>query len=123
MPPDLRGNITDIVLVSTVGDGDLTVLSTRVRITPEGALVCGALSAVPASLAVGKAGSPPELPEPEAEPEEELPETGGPGIGLYLMVSLLLAGTFGGIAGLMFAHQARGTRRHLNGHDRRFRHT
>ena len=122
LPPELRGNISDIVLVSTDGDGDLTVLSTRVRITPEGALVCGALSAVPASLAVGKAGSPPELPEPEAEPEEELPETGGTGIGVYMIVSLLLTGTFGGIVGLMFAHQARGTRRHLNGHDRRCRH-
>ena len=63
----------------------------------------------------------PELPEPEAEPEEELPETGGPGIGVYMIVSLLLAGTFGGIAGLLFAHQARGTRHHRIGHDRRFR--
>ena len=122
LSPELRGNISDIVLVSTDGDGDLTVLSTRVRITPEGALVCGALSAVPASLAVGKVGSPPELPEPEAEPEEELPETGGTGIGVYMIVSLLLTGTFGGIVGLMFAHQARGTRRHRIGHDRRCRH-
>ena len=99
MPEQLRSNISDIVLVQTGDDSAVTVLSTRLRITPDGPLVCGALSTVPANVAVGKEGSPETLPEEEPEPVQELPETGGLQPDVLVLVSLLIIGAVGAVAG------------------------
>ena len=92
LPAELRSNITDLVLVATDGEGASTVLSTRVRLTADGPVVCGELSSLPANIAVGKEGSPKELPIVEPEIEEELPETGGAALSAWLPMLLLLAG-------------------------------
>ena len=103
LPVELRSNITDLVLVATDGEGASTVLSTRVRLTADGPVVCGELSSLPANIAVGKEGSPKELPIVEPEIEEELPDTGGAELGVYLLMALLLAGTVTAITGKMIA--------------------
>ena len=111
MPGLLGGNISDIALVKTDGDRGLTVLSTRVRITPEGPLVCGALSKVPATLAVAREGSPLEPPDEDIEPVEELPETGGFRLADYLLAAFLLIGFSGAIAGRRLARGGRASNR------------
>ena len=113
MPDELVGNISDIVLVHTAGDAALTVLSTRVRITPDGPpAVCGALSAVPANVAVGKEGPPPEPPEEEIEMVEELPDTGGAKLAVYLLAAFMLIGVAGAIAGRRMYRPRRASTRH-----------
>ncbi len=78
MPAQLGANLTDIVLISISGDGDLSVLSTKVKITAEGVSVCGNLSTVPATVAVGKVGAPLEVKDAEPENSDQpLPDTGG----------------------------------------------
>ena len=115
LPAEMRGNIAELVLAATDGDGDLTVLSTRVRITPEGAVVCGNVSSLPVSVAVATVGSPPEVPDTETEPEieEELPETGGTELGgtelgVQLLLLLLVGGSVLAISGMFLVRVLRG---------------
>ena len=72
LPEELRSEIAKVVLVVIDDDQELTVLSTSVRIGTDGIRVCGTMSRVPAMVAVGSIGAPPELVE-----EEPLPDTGG----------------------------------------------
>ena len=78
LPHELRGNITGIAIAAIAPNNGLTVLASSVKITPNGVIVCGGISGLPASVAVGTLGAPPPLPviEPE-ETEQALPETGG----------------------------------------------
>ncbi len=99
LPTELRANISDVILLSTHGEGGLTVLGTSVRLTSDGPAVCGKLSSLPATVAVGKSGSPPELPDEALEAVEGLPDTGGSQLGVHLLVSLLLIGIIGAIVG------------------------
>ncbi len=78
LPSGMGRNIADLAMVVQNSDGSLTLLSSAVRITRSGAQVCGALSGVPASVAVGSSGAPPAFtptPMPTATPEP--PDTGG----------------------------------------------
>ena len=111
MPGQLGGNISDIALVKTDGDRGLTVLSTRVRITPEGPLVCGALSTVPATLAVAREGSPLDPPEEEPVTIDELPDTGGSRLAVYLLAAFMLIGLGGTIGGRKLARRGRASNR------------
>ena len=111
MPGKLGGNISDIALVKTDGDRGLTVLSTRVRITPEGPLVCGALSTVPATLAVAREGSPLDPPEEEPVTIDELPDTGGSRLAVYLLAAFMLIGLGGSIGGRRLARRGRASNR------------
>ncbi len=103
LPPDLRSNIGDIVMVATTRDGQVQILSTSVKIASEDVSVCGALSSLPAEVAAGKDGSPPEADGPADLPtDDELsPDTGGvpivPGIAMWM----LLAGAAGMVAGML----------------------
>ena len=101
LPAELRGNIADLVLVRTDSEGGLSVQSSRVRLTPDGAMVCGALSAVPATLAVGRAGAPAPLPEEESVAGEELPDTGGYGPASSVPMAVLLLSVLVGFAGVL----------------------
>ena len=101
LPPELRGNIAEIVLAATDGGGGMTVLSTSVKITPDGVSVCGKLSTLPATVAVGKVGSPPEVVDPDGETLEEglLPDTGGESPSRHWVLWLFLAGAVAAVAG------------------------
>ena len=109
MPAELRANIADIVLTAMTDDGGMTVLSTRVTITPDGVIVCGNLSSLPADVAVGKVGSPPEIEESEIESSDEpLPDAGGAAPMLPLVVMLLM---FGSLAVIVYSLAAMRLRR------------
>ena len=78
LPNELRSNISGLSIVAINADETLTVLSSRVRIsTDAGAKVCGGISSVPATVAVGTAGSPAPLPTAVPEEVSDLPDTGG----------------------------------------------
>ena len=78
LPNELRSNISGLSIVAISADETLTVLSSRVRIsTDAGANVCGGISSVPATVAVGTAGSPAPLPTAVPEEVSDLPDTGG----------------------------------------------
>ena len=78
LPAELRSNISDLALVAVNSDDEITVLSSRVRLSTSGTKVCGHLSTVPATVAVGTAaGDIAPRPVPTAMPEA--PEgTGSP---------------------------------------------
>ena len=77
LPDELKTNISDLAIVAINSDDSLTILSASVRLGSGGTHVCGNLSAIPASVAVGSEGAPAPLPTPTPEPEPEIPETGG----------------------------------------------
>ena len=111
LPPELRGNISDIVLAATDDAGGTTVLSTSVKITPDGVSVCGKLSTLPATVAVGKAGSPPEVVDPSDDvAEEPLPDTGGVAPATPWLLYLMLTGLFATVAGLTVLRRVRPSR-------------
>ena len=76
LPDVLRGNISDLALVTLNSDGSLTILAANVRIGAAGTSVCGNLSNLPASVAVGSQGAPDAIPTATPEPEPVLPDTG-----------------------------------------------
>ncbi len=80
LPAKLRSNIADLALVAVNADDSLTILSSRVRIAATGAKVCGRLSTVPTTLAVGTPGAPSPLPisDSGASARTGLPDTGAP---------------------------------------------
>ena len=77
LPDALRQDISDLAVVAINSDGSLTILSEQVRISTAGTMVCGGLSNLPASVAVGSAGAPAAIPTPTPEPTPEAPDTGG----------------------------------------------
>ena len=109
LPSELRGNISDIVLAATDASGGTAVLSTSVKITPDGVSVCGKLSTLPVTVAVGKAGSPPEVvaPADEVVVEDPLPDTGGFAPLTPWLIWLALAGMFVTAAGLAAVRRSR----------------
>ena len=92
LPDALRQNISDLAVVAINGDGSLTILSAQVRISDAGTMVCGGLSNLPASVAVGSAGAPAAIPTPTPEPTPVAPDTGGtaPASSTMVLWALLL---------------------------------
>ena len=92
LPDELRSNISDLALVAINSDGSLTILAAQVRIRSAGNIVCGALSNLPASVAVGSSGAPAAIPTPTPEPTAVPPETGGtaPASSMMVLWSMLL---------------------------------
>ena len=79
VPDQLRSDIADVGVFGMDSNGDLIGLTSSVRIMPD-LIVCGNLSTLPATLAAGVPGTPPEptaTPEPAPEPADRLPPTGG----------------------------------------------
>ena len=110
LPDALRANISDVAIAATDGSGSQTILASSVRITPEGAILCGNLSSLPATVAAAKVGAPPDFPMPTPVHEEELPDTGGSGPrSSSAMLWMLLVG----IATAMIGATVVGARRRL----------
>ena len=76
VPEELRANISSLEMLSKNSNGTLTVMSSSLRISPS-LILCGNTSTLPATVAVGMRGTPPPLLEPDPEPAEMLPATGG----------------------------------------------
>lgn len=77
LPHELRSKISDLAVVSLNSNDALTILSARVRLDHDGPSVCGNISGLPATVAVGSRGVPAMIPVPPPEPaEENLPKTG-----------------------------------------------
>ena len=92
LPGELSENISEVAILATNADGTLTVLSSSVRIGASGTEVCGSISELPATVAVGKQGAPAAIPAPTPEPTPEAPETGGKAPSAGVMVWLVLMG-------------------------------
>ncbi len=93
LPASLRANISHLSLAAINSDGSLTILAAQVRLDEAGGtMVCGNLSSLPASVAVGSAGAPAAIPTATPVPEPELPPTGGtsPASGSLVLWTLLL---------------------------------
>ena len=93
LPASLRTNISGLSLAAINSDGSLTVLAAQVRLDESGGtMVCGNLSSLPASVALGSAGAPDAIPTATPVPEPELPPTGGtsPASGSLVLWTLLL---------------------------------
>ncbi len=101
LAPEARPDDSDVAIVANNPDGTLTALSASVRITASlGINVCGNLGTLPATIAVGTAGSPGAIPTPTPEIEPAFPDTGGTaptGDGLLL---LMIAAAVVAIAGV-----------------------
>ena len=112
LPAELRGNIAEIFLTAADDGGDTTVLSTSVKITPDGVSVCGKLSTLPATVAAGKVGSPPEVVDPSEDDVAEgpLPDTGGVAPATPWLFYLMLTGMFVTAAGLTAMRRFRPSR-------------
>ena len=95
LPAAMRTNISQLALVAINSDGSLTILAAQVRLdTGTGnTMVCGNLSNLPASVAVGAQGAPDAIPTPVPTPEPVLPVTGGASPASGSLVWILLLGT------------------------------
>ena len=95
LPDELRSNISDLAVVAINSDGSLTILAAQVRISPAGNMVvCGALSNLPASVAVGSSGAPAPIPTPTPEPTAVPPDTGGTAPASSMVVPLVNAARY-----------------------------
>ena len=80
LPNMFRASISDLALVTINSDNSLTILAATVRLNSDaggGASVCGNLSNLPASVAVGSTGAPDAIPTATPIPTPEPPDTGG----------------------------------------------
>ena len=93
LPAELSANISDIAILATNFDGTLTVLTSSVRISTTGSIqICGNISDLPATVAVGKRGAPSAIPAPTPEPTPEAPDTGGKSPSAAAILWLVLMG-------------------------------
>ena len=92
LPSELSSNISNVAIVATNPDSTLTVLASTIRITASGNEVCGNISQLPVTVAVGKLGAPASLPTPTPAPTPEPPETGGASPPATAILWLLLLG-------------------------------
>ena len=76
LPAELSEQINGLAILASNSDGSLTVLTSSVSLGSSGTSVCGNISQIPASVAVGKQGAPAPLPTPTPEPTPAAPETG-----------------------------------------------
>ena len=90
-PDEFRADLSNIVAVQRAADGGLGILTTKVRATAGDLTVCGAVSTLPATVAVAKLGTVPSIPATPA-PEEDLPEAGGAAPGVIALVMMLALG-------------------------------
>ena len=93
LPPELSSNISNLAIVATNSYNSLTVLASAVRLTASGAEICGNISQLPASVAVGKHGAPAAIPTPTPEPTPQTPETGAPSPSALAILWLIILGT------------------------------
>ncbi len=109
LPVELSSRISGLAIVAINSDDSLTILSSTVRISGSDTNVCANVSSVPATIAVGSAGSPAPLPTavPETEDETDPPDTGGAAPSSDALVWALMIGFVGVFAGLAVMHSRR----------------
>ena len=90
LPNHLRHQISDVELAIINRDTSQTVLSSTVVFAGERLRVCGPISTLPATVAVGVEGSPDVLPTPTPEPEE--PVTGGSAPDIFGLLAIFIIG-------------------------------
>lgn len=76
LPDELRSRISDLALVGINSDGSLTIHAASVRIDGSATQVCGNVSNLPTTVAVGSQGAPDAIPTATPEPVPVLPDTG-----------------------------------------------
>ena len=120
LPSMFRARISDLALVTINSDDSLTILAANVRLSDGGASVCGNLSNLPASVAVGSMGSPDAIPTATPVPTPVPPPTGAtaPSSSGMVLWTLLLgtAAAALGISLLLTADHRRRQRRHTTNH-------
>ncbi len=102
LPASARANLTTLSIAAINSDDSLTILAAQARLNPAGdTMICGNLSNLPASVAVGSQGAPDAIPTATPVPEPVLPDTGGtsPASGglvwvLLLGAAVVVSGTF-----------------------------
>ena len=96
LPGELRSRIDDVAIVAMVsGAQSFTVLSSTVRINPDGSTdLCGNLSVLPASITAAKRGAPDALPTPLPDQPDEAahPDTGGRDLPIGALIVVMLLG-------------------------------
>ena len=120
LPSMFRARISDLALVTINSDDSLTILAANVRLSDGGVSVCGNLSNLPASVAVGSMGSPDAIPTATPVPTPVPPPTGAtaPSSSGMVLWTLLLgtAAAALGISLLLTADHRRRQRRHTTNH-------
>ena len=76
LPAAMSSNISKVAIVAMNSDGTLTILSSSVKLGSSGTSVCGSISTLPASIAVGTSGAPDAIPTATPEPTPVPPPTG-----------------------------------------------
>ena len=116
LPPEYRTNVSDIVLVGERSDGSLGILSTKLRQTGGGLSVCGAVSTLPAKVAVAKLGvvAPPPPPPDTGDTGDELPDTGATAPANAWSLWALLIGAVMLLATTAYIARGRRTARHTS---------
>ncbi len=97
VPSRFTSNISQLAMVSERADGTFATLSSNIRLSTSGVLICGALSELSARLAVGHLGSPDALPSPTPLPTPEEPDTGGTNPSTNAIILLLMLGAALGV--------------------------
>ena len=90
-PDEFRAELSNVVAVERQFNGELAILTTKVRSNAGELTVCGAVSTLPATVGVAKLGTVPEIP-PTPTPDDPLPEAGGASPNTAALVLMLLAG-------------------------------
>ncbi len=94
LPASARANLSTLSLAAINSDGSLTILAAQAKLNTAGdTMVCGNLSNLPATVAVGAQGAPDAIPTATPVPEPELPPTGGTSPASGSLVWVLLLGT------------------------------
>lgn len=108
VPDELRSKLSGIVMVTKNDDRILTLMSSSVRISPS-LIICGWTRTLPVTVAAGIPGTRPPLFEPEHEPPEKLPVTGGaaPPSTTAVIGALIFGIALIGAGGFMTAYRRR----------------
>ena len=100
LPASARANLSTLSLAAINSDGSLTILAAQAKLNSAGdTMVCGNLSNLPATVAVGAQGAPDAIPTATPVPEPELPITGGTSPASGGLVWVLLLGTAAVVSG------------------------
>ena len=91
-PDQFRAELSNVVAVERRFDGELAILTTKVRSNAGVLTVCGSISTLPATVGVAKLGTVPAIP-PTPTPDDPLPEAGGASPSYTLLILALLLGT------------------------------
>ncbi len=100
LPASARANLSTLSLAAINSDGSLTILAAQAKLNSAGnTMICGNLSNLPATVAVGAQGAPDAIPTATPVPEPELPPTGGTSPASGSLVWVLLLGTAAAVSG------------------------